>query len=101
MAGATLIGGGVRGGAGGAGEAAAGLRGEVGEAVTGEAVPGPWASALVTSLAALDTLATGRVSPAARITLGHAGAGLQVESDIVMLLSFLILILVNSMEICI
>ena len=43
VAGATLIGGGVRVGAGGAGEAAAGLRGEVGEAVTREAVPGPWA----------------------------------------------------------
>ena len=43
MAGATLIGGGVRVGAGGAGEAAAGLRGEVGEAVTREAVAGPGA----------------------------------------------------------
>ena len=43
VAGATLIGGGVRVGAGGAGEAAAGLRGEVGEAVTREAVAGPGA----------------------------------------------------------
>ena len=82
MAGATLIGGGVWVAAGGTGEAAAGVRGQEGEAVTGEAVPGPRALALVTSLAALDTLPTGRVSPAARITLGHAGAGLQVESDI-------------------
>ena len=80
MAGATLIGGGVRVGAGGAGEAAAGLRGEVGEAVTREAFPGPRACTLVTSLAALETLTSGQVSPAARSTLGHTGAVLQVES---------------------
>lgn len=41
VAGATLIGGVVRVGPVGAGEAAAGFRGEVGEAVTGAAVPGP------------------------------------------------------------
>ena len=43
VAGATLIGGGVRPGPGGTREAAAGGRGEVGEAVTCEAVPGPGA----------------------------------------------------------
>jgi len=43
VAGVTLIGRGVRVGPGGAGEAAAGGRGEVGEAVTGAAVPGPGA----------------------------------------------------------
>ena len=43
VTGTTLIGGGVRPGPGGAGEAAARGRGQVGEAVTGEAVPGPGA----------------------------------------------------------
>lgn len=43
VAGPTLIGGGVRPGPGGTGEAAPGCRGEVGEAVTGAAVLGPGA----------------------------------------------------------
>ena len=41
MAGATLIGGGVRIGAGGTGEAASGGRGEVGKAMTSEAMLRP------------------------------------------------------------
>ena len=75
MAGATLIGGGVPVSPGQAEEAAAGGRGEVGEAVTGEA--GPGAGALEAGLTAPHTLTTCRIRPAARAALRHAGPGLK------------------------
>ena len=75
MAGATLIGGGVPVCPGGAEEAAGGGRGEVGEAVTGEA--GPGAGALEAGLTAPHTLAPCGIRPAARAALRHAGPGLK------------------------